>query len=284
MLIGTAPLAFTFGLGVSVLFPMRAGASTVPIGALAGRGGRGRRAPLDHDAVDRPDDVPVDAPRRRPLPRALAARVRVGGGAAAGGRRHGVDGAHRHAHPRRHRVHGDAAHLRRLARRGVAAGVGRPPVPGYEAGCWTRRCIPSRRAWSAASRCAARPAAATSTTRGSRSTWSTAGPHRRRLPLRRGRHFWFAARNDDLIVSAGYNISPLEVEAALLQHDAVAECAVVASPDEARGHVVKAFVVAAEGVGAGDELVWSSSSTSRPGSRPTSTRGGSSSSTRFRAR
>jgi 2-aminobenzoate-CoA ligase len=68
-------------------------------------------------------------------------------------------------------------------------------------------------------------------------------------------YFWFAARNDDLIVSAGYNISPLEVESALLQHDAVAECAVVASPDEARGHVVKAFVVAADGVEAGDALV-----------------------------
>ena len=67
-------------------------------------------------------------------------------------------------------------------------------------------------------------------------------------------YFWFAARNDDLIVSAGYNISPLEVEGALLQHDAVAECAVVASPDEQRGHVVKAFVVVADGVGAGDEL------------------------------
>jgi 2-aminobenzoate-CoA ligase len=68
-------------------------------------------------------------------------------------------------------------------------------------------------------------------------------------------YYWFAARNDDLIVSAGYNISPLEVEGALLQHDAVAECAVVASPDEERGHVVKAFVVTADGVSADDELV-----------------------------
>src|SRR3954453_17348402 len=67
-------------------------------------------------------------------------------------------------------------------------------------------------------------------------------------------YFWFAARTDDLIVSAGYNISPLEVEGALLEHDAVAECAVVAAPDEERGHVVKAFVVVAEGVAAGDGL------------------------------
>jgi 2-aminobenzoate-CoA ligase len=68
-------------------------------------------------------------------------------------------------------------------------------------------------------------------------------------------YFWFAARSDDLIISAGYNISPHEVEGALLQHDAVAECAVVASPDEERGHVVKAFVVVADGVGGGDQLV-----------------------------
>ena len=68
-------------------------------------------------------------------------------------------------------------------------------------------------------------------------------------------YFWFEARNDDLIVSSGYNISPFEVETALLEHDAVAECAVVASPDEARGHVVKAFVVLAEGVAGDDALV-----------------------------
>ena len=57
----------------------------------------------------------------------------------------------------------------------------------------------------------------------------------------------FAARNDDMIVSAGYNIAGPEVEAALLSHAAVAECAVVGAPDEARGHIVEAHVVLAEG-------------------------------------
>ncbi|MFV1875818.1 AMP-binding protein [Nioella sp.] len=56
----------------------------------------------------------------------------------------------------------------------------------------------------------------------------------------------FAARNDDMIVSAGYNIAGPEVEAALLSHAAVAECAVVGAPDEARGHIVEAHVVLAE--------------------------------------
>src|SRR3954454_4742598 len=57
-------------------------------------------------------------------------------------------------------------------------------------------------------------------------------------------YFWFQARTDDMIISAGYNISGFEVEAALLEHPAVAECAVVAAPDSERGHVVKAYVVA----------------------------------------
>lgn len=65
----------------------------------------------------------------------------------------------------------------------------------------------------------------------------------------------FAARNDDMIVSAGYNIAGPEVEAALLSHAAVAECAVVGVPDEARGHIVEAHVVLAEGHSASDALV-----------------------------
>jgi 2-aminobenzoate-CoA ligase len=59
-------------------------------------------------------------------------------------------------------------------------------------------------------------------------------------------YLYFAARNDDMIVSAGYNIAGPEVEAALLSHPLVAECAVVGAPDEARGHVVQAHVVLAE--------------------------------------
>ncbi|MFV0513504.1 MAG: AMP-binding protein [Jhaorihella sp.] len=60
-------------------------------------------------------------------------------------------------------------------------------------------------------------------------------------------YFHFAARNDDMIVSAGYNIAGPEVEAALLAHPAVAECAVIGAPDEGRGLIVEAHVVLAEG-------------------------------------
>ena len=55
--------------------------------------------------------------------------------------------------------------------------------------------------------------------------------------------FHFAARTDGIILSAGYNIAGPEVEAALLSHPAVAECAVVAAPDEQRGHIVEAHIV-----------------------------------------
>ena len=56
-------------------------------------------------------------------------------------------------------------------------------------------------------------------------------------------YFWYQARSDDMIISAGYNIAGPEVEEALLTHAAVAECGVVGAADEERGQIVKAFVV-----------------------------------------
>lgn len=61
-------------------------------------------------------------------------------------------------------------------------------------------------------------------------------------------YFWFEGRSDDIIISSGYTIGPFEVEDALVRHPYVQECAVVASPDEIRGTVVKAFVVLKENV------------------------------------
>ena len=68
-------------------------------------------------------------------------------------------------------------------------------------------------------------------------------------------YFHFAARNDDMIVSSGYNIAGPEVEAALLAHDAVAECAVIGAPDEDRGAIVEAHVVLSAGEVPSDALV-----------------------------
>ncbi len=56
-------------------------------------------------------------------------------------------------------------------------------------------------------------------------------------------YFWFEGRSDDVIISSGYTIGPFEVEDALMKHPTVKEVAVVASPDEVRGNIVKAFVV-----------------------------------------
>ena len=55
-------------------------------------------------------------------------------------------------------------------------------------------------------------------------------------------YFWFFSRQDDLIISSGYRIGPFEVESALIEHDAVAESAVVSSPDKERGQVTRFMI------------------------------------------
>ncbi len=67
-------------------------------------------------------------------------------------------------------------------------------------------------------------------------------------------YFWFVGRADDLISSAGYRISPFEVESALIEHPAVAESAVIGAPDEVRGQVVTSYIILAKGYSASDEL------------------------------
>jgi len=67
-------------------------------------------------------------------------------------------------------------------------------------------------------------------------------------------YFWFVGRADDVIISAGYRIGPFEVESALKEHPAVAESAVVASPDEMRGEIVKAYIIPAPGYTPSPEL------------------------------
>lgn len=68
-------------------------------------------------------------------------------------------------------------------------------------------------------------------------------------------YFHFAARNDDMIISSGYNIAGPEVEAALLSHPNVAECAVLGVPDEARGTIVRAYVVLKDGITESEDTI-----------------------------
>jgi 2-aminobenzoate-CoA ligase len=68
-------------------------------------------------------------------------------------------------------------------------------------------------------------------------------------------YFWFQARTDDMIITAGYNVAGPEVEGAVLMHPAVAECAVVGAPDPERGTIIKAFVVLRPGYTGDADLV-----------------------------
>jgi acetyl-CoA synthetase len=67
-------------------------------------------------------------------------------------------------------------------------------------------------------------------------------------------YIWYEGRADDVIIAAGYRVGPFEVESVCLEHPAVREAAAVASPDELRGNVVKAFIVVAQGHTASDDL------------------------------
>jgi acetyl-CoA synthetase len=67
--------------------------------------------------------------------------------------------------------------------------------------------------------------------------------------------FWFIGRDDDVIKASGYRIGPFEVESALIEHPAVQEAAVVGSPDDIRGLIVKAFVILKPGIKPSEVLI-----------------------------
>src|SRR5947207_1639400 len=67
-------------------------------------------------------------------------------------------------------------------------------------------------------------------------------------------YLWYQGRADDMFKAAGYRIGPSEIENCLVKHPAVANAAVVPSPDETRGNVVKAFIVLAPGITASPAL------------------------------
>jgi acetyl-CoA synthetase len=68
-------------------------------------------------------------------------------------------------------------------------------------------------------------------------------------------YLWYQGRSDDVIKSAGYRIGPAEIESCLVKHPAVANAAVIGKPDEARGSIVKAFVVLQAGYSGNDALI-----------------------------
>ncbi|MGH3518022.1 MAG: AMP-binding enzyme [Haloechinothrix sp.] len=70
-----------------------------------------------------------------------------------------------------------------------------------------------------------------------------------------GGYFTFGSRDDDVILMAGYRIGPFEVESVLVQHDSVAEAAVIGVPDELRGEALVAYVVPRQDVATNEDLV-----------------------------
>jgi 2-aminobenzoate-CoA ligase len=254
---GTPPLAFTYGLGGLVLFPMRFGASTTPIAqpepeALLGAIETHRvttlfTAPTAYRALlDRVGDTDISSLRKcvsagESLPRATSDSWFERTGIRC------VDGI------------GSTEMLHifiSAAGDDIRPGSTGKPVPGYTAMVADDNMRPlppgevGRLAVRGPTGCRylADPRQAQYVIDG----WNVTGDA---YKVDEDGYFWFQARTDDMIVSSGYNIAGPEVEAALMEHDAVGECAVVGVPDEERGQIVKAFIVAREGATGSESLI-----------------------------
>ncbi|MBV8748169.1 MAG: AMP-binding protein, partial [Candidatus Eremiobacteraeota bacterium] len=249
--VGTPPLAFTYGLGGALLFPLRAGASTALIE---------RPSPEALlDAIQRfgatvcftaPTSYRAMAPLAKDYDlRTLRACVSAGETLPAGTRALWEDATGVRI------IDGigstEMLHIF-IAAAGdaIRPGATGPPVPGYVACVLDDHGNPlppgnvGRLAVKGPTGCRylADPRQRDYVQYG----WNLTGDA---YLLDDDGYFWYQAGTDDMIVSSGYNIAGPEVEAALLEHPRVLECAVVGAPDDARGMIVKAFVVLREGSG-----------------------------------
>ncbi len=255
--IGSPPLAFTFGLGGLVLFPLRAGASTVllekasPSELLSGietfRATISFTAPTAYRAM-----IPllegrdisslrlcVSAGEALPKPTFDAWKDATGISITEG------IGATEMLHIFIGSSPGD-----------IRPGATGKPVPGYEARVVDEAMndvpdgTPGRLAVRGPTGC--RYLADDRQATYVRDGWNVTGDTYIRDV---DGYFWYQARSDDMIISAGYNIAGPEVEAALLTHPAVRECGVVGQPDPDRGMIVKAYVVPSASATPGEDLV-----------------------------
>jgi 2-aminobenzoate-CoA ligase len=260
--IGSPPLAFTFGLGGLLLFPMAIGASTVlvekpsPAALLDAIAQLGATvlftAPTSYralaaDAGARRISVPLGGPLRKcvsageALPAATRALWKQHTGIEM------IDGI-----GATEMLHIFISHDESEARPGATGKV----VPGYRACVLDDDGQPlppgriGRLAVKGPTGC--RYLSDERQARYVQGGWNITGD-----AYRQDEDGWFhyCSRTDDMIISAGYNIGAPEVEEALMQHPAVAECAVIGVPDDERGQIVKAFVVLRPGHAADDGQV-----------------------------
>jgi 2-aminobenzoate-CoA ligase len=243
--VGTPPLAFTYGLGGALLFPLRSGASTVLIerpspdvllGAIEQNGATVMfTAPMSYRAMaplverSRIDSLRACVSAGEALPVATRTLWENASGVPI------IDGI------------GSTEMLHifiAAAGDAIRPGATGKPVPGYVACILDDDGTPlppgnvGRLAVRGPTGCRylADPRQRDYVQNG----WNLTGDA---YLLDDDGYFWYQARTDDMIVSSGYNIAGPEVEGALLEHPRVLECAVVGAPDEARGTIVKAFVV-----------------------------------------
>jgi 2-aminobenzoate-CoA ligase len=247
--IGSPPLAFTFGLGGLVLFPLRVGAATILIekvapddllAAIARFGATiaftaptAYRAMLAKLATHDVSSLRKCVSAGEPLPKATfdawlaATGIKILDGIGATEMLHIFIGSPESE---------------------VRAGATGRPVPGYEARVVDAagNAVPPNTIGRLAVRgpTGCRYLADKRQRQYVQDGWNITGDT---YLMDDDGYFWYQARSDDMIVSAGYNIAGPEVEAALLAHPAVAECGVVGAPDEERGQIVKAYVVLRSG-------------------------------------
>jgi 2-aminobenzoate-CoA ligase len=243
--IGSPPLAFTFGTGGLVFFPMRAGASTVLLEKAAPDDLLGAieqykaticfTAPTAYRAIlGKLEGRNISSLRKcvsagEALPKATweawhqATGIKVLDGIGSTEMLHIFIGS---------------------PEEGLRAGATGKPVPGYQAkvidehGHALPPNTPGRLAVRGPTGC--RYLADERQKKYVEDGWNVTGDA---YLCDKDGYFWYQARSDDMIVSAGYNIAGPEVESVLLTHPAVAECGVVGCPDAERGQIVKAYVV-----------------------------------------
>jgi 2-aminobenzoate-CoA ligase len=254
--IGSPPLAFTFGLGGLVLFPLRIGASAVLLESAppdkllpaiaAHRATICFTAPTAYRAMlAKLQDHDISSLRKcvsagEALPLATfeaweaATGLRLMDGIGATEMLHIFISAPEEA---------------------IRPGATGLPVPGYEAAILDEegRPVPDGEVGRLAVRgpTGCRYLADARQARYVQHGWNITGDSYKRDA---DGYFWYQARSDDMIVSAGYNIAGPEVESCLLAHPAVAECGVVGAPDPDRGMIVKAYCVLRPGHEAGPAL------------------------------